>query len=390
MASTPGVPFATTNSLSSPSFEDPLPPLDPPAQRHRRHHLAAYFRRISAVLRGKTSDLTRSPTSTSAPKEPHLGSPTLFTPSGHVNDQPKSSLPAEDEATVPQKRRKSSPHSSSLRTISSKRSSVWTSASCITTVSRQVARDERASFLFTKYGLGKQPATGTQIPQQPSPDQGDSATVLRIQKKPRLRMHVTCHECNTILGKSSTCTNCGHKRCRLCPREAPKGVRALIDRTKKDLESIPEPTNTERLSGLSLSHRTSNIAEQPRLPSTSRLPLHRQYILTAGHDLALLIPDPSSSDEEEEGPLPSLEDFFRTSCPFLPTRKRGRGLDDGGDEAAARTCGDCCYGPRPRVYRKVRQRRRRVCTLCRHVHSGRDEVCAECAMGRSEMSMVGV
>jgi hypothetical protein len=41
-----------------------------------------------------------------------------------------------------------------------------------------------------------------------------------VRKAPKQRIRRNCHECQTLfLGKSKTCTKCGHIRCTDCPRD---------------------------------------------------------------------------------------------------------------------------------------------------------------------------
>ncbi|KAK6600026.1 hypothetical protein H4I96_07352 [Botrytis cinerea] len=42
--------------------------------------------------------------------------------------------------------------------------------------------------------------------------------VWRIEKPIRMRIHRTCHKCDTTFGANKICTNCEHPRCTKCPR----------------------------------------------------------------------------------------------------------------------------------------------------------------------------
>lgn len=58
----------------------------------------------------------------------------------------------------------------------------------------------------------------------------------RVEKPIRMRIHRTCHQCNTTFGGNRTCTSCQHDRCSQCPRYPPKK-----DKTKgkrKEIEAI--------------------------------------------------------------------------------------------------------------------------------------------------------
>lgn len=44
----------------------------------------------------------------------------------------------------------------------------------------------------------------------------------RVEKKPRMRVRYTCHECNKTFGRDKTCSQCGHSRCNTCIRYPPR------------------------------------------------------------------------------------------------------------------------------------------------------------------------
>jgi hypothetical protein len=41
---------------------------------------------------------------------------------------------------------------------------------------------------------------------------------LRIEKQIRMRIHRTCHKCQTTFGGNKVCASCQHTRCSKCPR----------------------------------------------------------------------------------------------------------------------------------------------------------------------------
>lgn len=57
----------------------------------------------------------------------------------------------------------------------------------------------------------------------------------RIEKPIRMRIHRTCHQCNTTFGGNKICTSCQHNRCSQCPRYPPKK-----DKTKGKRKEIEE------------------------------------------------------------------------------------------------------------------------------------------------------
>ncbi|KAF8855308.1 hypothetical protein BDZ45DRAFT_746571 [Acephala macrosclerotiorum] len=58
---------------------------------------------------------------------------------------------------------------------------------------------------------------------EPLPTGPDRAT-YRIEKPIRMRIHRTCHRCNTTFGNNKVCAQCQHTRCKNCPRYPPKKV----------------------------------------------------------------------------------------------------------------------------------------------------------------------
>ncbi|KAL9009562.1 MAG: hypothetical protein Q9173_005418, partial [Seirophora scorigena] len=70
-------------------------------------------------------------------------------------------------------------------------------------------QEEKARALFAKYGLTLEPGEWTKAIK---PD-GE-----RVEKKIRMRVHRTCHYCQTTFGPDRVCSNCKHSRCKKCPR----------------------------------------------------------------------------------------------------------------------------------------------------------------------------
>ncbi|KAI5795531.1 hypothetical protein EDC01DRAFT_54196 [Geopyxis carbonaria] len=68
---------------------------------------------------------------------------------------------------------------------------------------------ERAQALFKKHGLD---IKTSEWPIQAAP------AGQRVEKDIRMRVHRTCHKCETTFGSDKTCSKCSHKRCKKCPR----------------------------------------------------------------------------------------------------------------------------------------------------------------------------
>lgn len=69
-------------------------------------------------------------------------------------------------------------------------------------------QEEKARVLFAKYGLTLEPGEW-KLPATPG--------VPRVERKVRLRVHRTCHRCQTAFGSERVCSNCDHNRCKKCP-----------------------------------------------------------------------------------------------------------------------------------------------------------------------------
>lgn len=84
--------------------------------------------------------------------------------------------------------------------------------------------EERARALFEKYGLTLEPhelarSTAT-------------TNVERVYKPIRMRVHRQCHRCQASFGVEKTCTQCGHRRCKKCPRYPVKKLKTAQDKGK--------------------------------------------------------------------------------------------------------------------------------------------------------------
>lgn len=70
-------------------------------------------------------------------------------------------------------------------------------------------RYQRAQDVFKKYNLEIDPADW---------QQADNSSVPRVEKKTRMRVRYTCHECKQTFGRERKCSNCSHMRCDSCVR----------------------------------------------------------------------------------------------------------------------------------------------------------------------------
>ncbi|KAF4554739.1 Hypothetical protein D9617_3g018070 [Elsinoe fawcettii] len=221
----------------SPKTPESPPPLDVPTQRHRRH-FGSYLRKFGAVIRKKSSNSDLEQTVTEDKNEGAIiTTKPVRPPSDNVSRHSKHapSVDSMDQSSTAALRQSSV--RSNPRSLES-RASIMTGMSIVSNVDRQAARDERAQFLLAKYGLAM---SSDFPPERNLALRSSNEPLQRIQKRSRLRMHATCHECKTIFGAGSYCVKCKHRRCRLCPRAPPKGVQQLVEHTKKQLENLSEP-----------------------------------------------------------------------------------------------------------------------------------------------------
>lgn len=70
-------------------------------------------------------------------------------------------------------------------------------------------QEEKARILFAKYGLTLEPGEWI-VP--------TTVGVPRVEKQVRMRIHRTCHRCQTTFGTDRVCSHCQHNRCKKCPQ----------------------------------------------------------------------------------------------------------------------------------------------------------------------------
>ncbi|KAJ6147935.1 hypothetical protein N7497_009917 [Penicillium chrysogenum] len=108
-------------------------------------------------------------------------------------------------------------------------------------------QQEKARALFAKYGL-----TVDTSDWKTPPD----LQLTRVTKPIRMRVHRTCHRCETTFGKEKVCVNCQHTRCTKCPRHPPARNKDGEPSTRKPKNSetyVPQPYMYPRTTNLKLS-----------------------------------------------------------------------------------------------------------------------------------------
>lgn len=228
------------------------------------------IRKINGIVRKRSSDSFKcelSKQSDGAAARPS----TAKTSSPPVSISSRKNSPNQSPRCCSRLERNRSHSGSPYSYRSNGRSSTFSRASTSTTIDRRKTQEERAANMFAKFGL-------TMGPMQCSfPTMSDE--VQRVSKRPRLRMHTTCHHCKTRFRSSPHCEKCSHRLCRDCPRTAPQGVRDLVSQTKMALAAVDEARAVivgEIGSGL----RDASLVDAQRRPTSKSesLPYGRQAV----------------------------------------------------------------------------------------------------------------
>jgi len=112
--------------------------------------------------------------------------------------------------------------------------------------------------MFAKYGLTLEPGDWTTPVTESAP---------RVEKSVRMRIHRTCHRCQTSFGHDRLCSNCQHTRCKKCPGfpgskpKVKKGKGAAAGGIMVD-DGAAKGDDT-----LTMPHRTTGKVMTRRLPS---------------------------------------------------------------------------------------------------------------------------
>ncbi|KAJ5746168.1 hypothetical protein N7520_011350 [Penicillium odoratum] len=108
----------------------------------------------------------------------------------------------------------------------------------------------KARTLFNKYGLTLEPG------EWKSPT---DLELTRVTKPIRMRVHRTCHRCETSFGPDKVCINCQHPRCKKCPRSPP-----AREKEPNEYPSLPKT----KISELLARHGGNGIPYTPHLRVT--------------------------------------------------------------------------------------------------------------------------
>jgi len=95
------------------------------------------------------------------------------------------------------------------------------------------ARFEKTRAIFARYNFELNEEDWDLRPQIP---------YERVNKKIRMRVRYTCHNCNTTFGHDKICASCQHRRCSQCARYPPKKEHR---RTTRDPSAVPVAVSVE-------------------------------------------------------------------------------------------------------------------------------------------------
>ncbi|KAI9644913.1 hypothetical protein NHQ30_006947 [Ciborinia camelliae] len=170
---------------------------------------------------------------------PETTTPALIpTPAPAPTPEPLKETPAPAAAIIETKQTKQSTTPSSPQPIK---------------VSRAEINAERARKLGERFQLQIEPHEWQTL--------AGETYAWRIEKPIRMRIHRTCHKCNTTYGANKICANCEHPRCTKCPRYplkkekgkttiAPTGpVPVEVDREWKPAEKLVLTLPSHKIGG---------------------------------------------------------------------------------------------------------------------------------------------
>ncbi|CAG8909296.1 unnamed protein product [Penicillium egyptiacum] len=228
-------------------------------------------------------------------------------------------------------------------------------------------QQEKARVLFAKYGL-----TIDTSDWKTPPD----LQLTRVTKPIRMRVHRTCHRCQTTFGKEKVCINCQHTRCTKCPRH-PRAREDGEPSTRKPknpetyIQSHLYPRNTHLK--LSTTREVSiKMASPTGGPDFVHRPV-RQRVHRYCHFCASLF-TPGSKE------CPSCSHVRCKICPRDPAKldKYPDGYPGDADPPK----------PRPeRTWKKPRQRVHYVCHVCETWFQGDAETCVNCGQAKCEKTI---
>lgn len=131
-----------------------------------------------------------------------------------------------------------------------------------------------------------------------------------------MRIHRTCHLCNTTFGSTRVCVKCEHVRCKSCPRYPLKKDKSA-SKTKKDAV-VPIPGALEADTYYNLSNEKPLLLTKPN-PKTGGQPLVKkktmQRVRRHCHECSTMFPAKVKT-------CPSCQHIRCVDCPRDPAKKK--------------------------------------------------------------------
>lgn len=219
---------------------------------------------------------------------------------------------------------------------------------------------DRAAELFKKHGLDINPST---LPRS------DKPPAERVHKEIRMRVHRTCHRCNTSYGADKTCLNCGHKRCKQCPRFPMKKDKGKEKEKVGDKREVKPIRRRKGDTGLTLPSRTGG---QDLVRKKIRQRVHRTC-------------HRCQTDFGAEKVCSNCKHNRCKKCPRDPHKtNKPPGYYDGRDDSDS----ESDHGPvghRPlRTYKKIRRRIHWTCSKCSTTFLQGSKKCEGCGSQRDD------
>lgn len=220
---------------------------------------------------------------------------------------------------------------------------------------------QRTIELFKKYGL--------EISEASFP-RSDIPRAERVHKEIRMRVHRTCHRCNTGYGAERLCLSCGHRRCKQCPRFPVKGEKAKgkgKEKVGEKREVKPIVRRRRGETGLSIPSRTGG---QDLVHKKIRQRVHRTC-------------HRCQSDFGAEKVCSKCNHNRCNKCPRNPHKKNkpaGYYERDQSDSESEKPV----HRRIPCTYKKIRQRVHWKCSKCSGVFQYGSKLCDSCGSRREE------
>ncbi|CAG8060599.1 unnamed protein product [Penicillium nalgiovense] len=318
--------------------------------------LSKYLKRMKTVLRPRSMSKRQSITPEVAPpaentaEEPSPPAPAVSEPtpvSASATATASTPAPASAPVSAPEPAQEFSPGPAMITNYST-------------------TQQEKARALFAKYGL-----TVDTSDWKAPPD----LQLTRVTKPIRMRVHRTCHRCETTFGKEKVCVNCQHTRCTKCPRHPParnKDGEPSTRKPKNPENYVPQPYLYPRTTHLKLS-TTKEVSIKMASPTGGADFVHRpvrQRVHRYCHFCASLF-TPGTKE------CPSCSHVRCKICPRDPAKldKYPDGYPGDADPPKPRS---------ERTWKKPRQRVHYVCHVCETWFQGDAETCSNCGQVKCE------